>query len=418
VSALGMFGRVAQGYLSSAEADRDKKAQKTKEQEQFASSILLKLVDNPPTPEAGRWAQQTLLEIAEGKWKGKLDISQIPTGEPSPGKPPELGKPPEQQFRQMPTPPPPTGEQYLTPRSPEEQLQQKVEALDSVLESLGVDDETRKAAITQAITGQRRLTLPRPPAPRAEGWEVIEQNGVITGVRTRDKAGPSFLRDDDAMPEEAREFLDAAVSARKESLEADVERDARRTALAIEKAVVLSGLREEVANRKIGHKLADSARDSDKLVGKMDSILRDIKAAGGVITGPQTMALLSFHMSMTIGDLKGGRASWPIIEKHLRSRSWPETFVTLVKGIRARQGEAGLISIGQAREWVELARMRRGLDWIQALEGIRARNMDINDFGIPADILGNLGTAGLPPPPDTPGQPKTAEEYNRLRGQQ
>ena len=235
------------------------------------------------------------------------------------------------------------------------------------------------------------------------------------GVQSLEPPGPQFLRDAPAMPEDAQQFLDEAVSSRATSLEEGVKRDARKAALAIDKAVALSGLREKVADRKIGHKLADSARDSDKLVGKMEAILEEIERTGA-ITGPQTMALLSFHMSMTIGDLKGGRASWPIIEKHLRSRAWPETFITLVKGIRARQGEAGLISIEQAREWVDLARMRRRLDWIQAREGIQARGLDPTQFRIPADILGDVG--GIPSPPGTGAQPKTADEYMKLRGQQ
>ncbi len=440
MSALGMCGKVAAGYLKAAEAGRDKQTAAEKEQRQTATSILMKLVDDPSTrPETIKWALENLTNIAGGKFKGKLDISQIPTGEADPGQPPELGQmagaparppttlpmppetsggapalpfelpgqvgaagPPAFQAGAMPTPPPPTGAQYLTPMSPEEQLRQKTDAVMRVLEEAGVDEPTRQAALVQMTTGMRRRALPKPPTPAKpprQGWKAIEQDGVIMGVQSLEPTGPQFLRDDPEMPEDARAFLDDAVSARAKSLEEGVERDARKAALAIEKAETLSGMREEVANRKIGHKLADSARDSDKLVGKMDSILRDIEAAGGAITGPQTMALLSFHMSMTIGDLKGGRASWPIIEKHLRSRAWPETFVTLVKGIRARQGEAGLISIEQAREWVDLARMRRRLDWIQAREGIQARGLDPTQFRIPADILGDVG--GIPAPPET-----------------
>jgi len=109
MSTLGMFGKVAEGYLKAAEASRDKQSAAEREQRQLATSILMKLVDAPPTPEAGQWAWKTLTEISEGKFKGKLDISQINPTPADPGQPPELGKPPEQQFRQMPTPPPSSG---------------------------------------------------------------------------------------------------------------------------------------------------------------------------------------------------------------------------------------------------------------------------------------------------------------------
>ncbi|KKL65617.1 hypothetical protein LCGC14_2153180, partial [marine sediment metagenome] len=408
------------------------------------------LVEDPSTrPETIKWALENLTNIAGGKFKGKLDISQIPTGEADPGQPPELGQmagqpsrppvtipmPPETAggapalpfvlpgaeaagqpgMMQMPTPPPPTGAQYLTPMSQGEQLRQGVGSIESILREAGVSEDIIQQAITQKLTGLRPPTPVKPTKPPRQGWKVVEQDGVIMGVQSLEPTGPQFLRDDPAMPEDAQQFLDEAVSSRATSLEEGVKRDARKAALAIDKAVALSGLREKVADRKIGHKLADSARDSDKLVGKMEAILEEIERTGA-ITGPQTMALLSFHMSMTIGDLKGGRASWPIIEKHLRSRAWPETFITLVKGIRARQGEAGLISIEQAREWVDLARMRRRLDWIQAREGIQARGLDPTQFRIPADILGDVG--GIPSPPGTGAQPKTADEYMKLRGQQ
>ncbi len=218
MSALGMFGKVAAGYLQAAEANRDKQTAAEKEQRQTAASILMKLVDDPSTrPETKTWALKGLTDIAGGKFKGKLDISQIPTGEADPGQPPELGQmaapagQPQPQQRQMPTPPPPTGAQYLTPMSQEEQLRQGAGSIESILREAGVAPEIIQQAITQKLTGLRPPTAVKPPTPRPAGWEVIEQNGVITGVRSRDKAGPSFLRDDAAKPEEAQAFLDEAV---------------------------------------------------------------------------------------------------------------------------------------------------------------------------------------------------------------
>ena len=459
MSALGMFGKVAAGYLQAAEANRDKQAKETKEREKLASEWLIRILDDPASrPETTIWAQNYLREIAEGKFKGKLDIGQINPTSADPGQPPELGQmagaparppttlpmppetsggapalpfelpgqagaagPPAFQAGAMPTPPPPTGAQYLTPPSSEEQLQQKATALENVLRNAGVPEEDIPHAVSRALTGISRPTIPKPPTPRPAGWEVIDQNGVITGVRSRDKAGPSFLRDDPAKPEEAQQFLDAAVAARATALEKEMIRDVRKSALIIERTEARIHAQGRERDRQTALKLADSARGSDLLVGKMEAILRDIEAAGGVITGPQVMALLSFHMSMTIGDLKGGRASWPIIEKHLGSRAWPETFRTFVKGIRARKGEAGLISIEQAREWVELAQKRRQLDWSVTKESILSRNLNPADFRIPADVLGDLGV--LPgtvpsPPPGAGAKPKTAEEYNKLRGQQ
>ena len=408
MSSIGMVGKIAEGYLRAAETNRDKQAQATKEREKFASSILLKLVDNPPTPEAGTWAQKTLIEIAEGKWKGKLDISQIPTGEADPGQPPELGQmpapagQPQPSPRQMPTPPPPSGEQYLTPMSPGEQLRQGAGSIESILREAGVSEDIIQQAITQKLTGLRPPTPVKPTKPPRQGWKAIEQDGVIMGVQSLEPTGPQFLRDDPAMPEDARAFLDEAVSSRAKSLEEGVLRDARKSALTIERSEAGIHARGKERDRQTALKLVDNARGSDLLAGKMEAILRDIEASGGHITGPQTMALLSFHMSMTIGDLKGGRASWPIIESHLKARPWTQSFVTFVKGIQAKKGEAGLISIEQAREWVDLARMRRKLDWSVTKESILSRNLNPADFRIPADVLGDLGvlpgTVPSPPP--------------------
>ncbi|KKL21297.1 hypothetical protein LCGC14_2446860, partial [marine sediment metagenome] len=394
MSTLGMFGKVAEGYLKAAEASRDKQSAAEREQRQLATSILMKLVDAPPTPEAGQWAWKTLTEISEGKFKG-IDISKIQPAQADPGEPPELGQmaapagQPQPQQRQMPTPPPPTGAQYLTPMSPEEQLRQKTDALMSVLEEAGVDEPTRQAALVQMTTGLRPPTPVKPTKPPRQGWKAIEQDGVIMGVQSLEPTGPQFLRDDPAMPEDARAFLDEAVSSRTMALEEGVERDARKSALAIERSEAGIHARGKERDRQTALKLVDSARGSDLLVGKMEAILREIEASGGHITGPQTMALLSFHMSMTIGDLKGGRASWPIIESHLNARPWTQSFVTFVKGIRAKKGEAGLISIEQAREWVDLARMRRKLDWSVTKESILSRNLNPADFRIPADVLGD-----------------------------
>ncbi|KKK54578.1 hypothetical protein LCGC14_3083290, partial [marine sediment metagenome] len=81
MSALGMFGKVAAGYLKAAEANQDKKSAAEKEQRQTATAILMKMIDDPSTrPETIKWALGNLTEIASGKWKGSLDISKIPTG--------------------------------------------------------------------------------------------------------------------------------------------------------------------------------------------------------------------------------------------------------------------------------------------------------------------------------------------------
>jgi hypothetical protein len=302
-------------------------------------------------------------------------------------------------MRQMPTPPPPTGAQYLTPPSPEEQLQQKATALENVLRNAGVPEEDIPHAVSRALTGISRPTLPTPPKPTAIGYKVIKGPGdIAVGVESLGPTKEQFLPDDPNMPPEAQGLLEEYQTARLDAEEAKIEADAKRDARSLARAVELIEKRADVAKEKVAHKLADAARSSDKLVFKMGNILREIERTGS-ITGPQVMALLSWHMSMTIGGVKGGRMSWPIIEKHLKSRSWPQTFTVLVRGILAKKGEAGLISIEQAREWVELARMRRDADWIEVREGVRARGLDVGGFGIPADLLGDVG--GLPSPPDT-----------------
>lgn len=150
MSATGMFGKVAEGYLKAAEETRDKQSAAEKEQRQLATSILMKLVDDPPTPEAGAWAWKTLTEISEGKFKGKLDISQIAAGAPSPGKLPG----PLQQM--MPPAPKPTGEQYLTPPSPD---------AESRVRAVGIE---REAAARERGTLTARAEFPTPPVTTAK----------------------------------------------------------------------------------------------------------------------------------------------------------------------------------------------------------------------------------------------------------
>ncbi len=405
MSALGMFGRVAQGYLRSAEANRDKQAQTTKEREQFASSILLKLADDPNIrPETAQWITKNLLEIAEGKFKGKLDITQINPTPADPGQPPELGQmaapagQPQPQQRQMPTPPPPTGEQYLTPPRPEEQLQQKATMLENVLRNAGVPEEDIPHAVSRALTGISRPTIPKPPKPTAVGYKVTKGPGNIAlGVESLGPTKEQFLVDDPNMPEEARGLLEEYQTARLEAASAKVKTDAERDARSLARAIELIEKRADVAKEKVGHKLADTARTSDKLVEKMDAMLQEIEQTG-VVTGPQAMALLSWHMSMTVGGIKGARVGRDIIEKHLAARSWPQSLDALARKIMAKGREAGIIPPSQAAEWVHLARVRRTADWNEALGGIRSRDLDVTQFGIPADILGG---GGIPAPPNT-----------------
>ncbi|KKM71468.1 hypothetical protein LCGC14_1430300 [marine sediment metagenome] len=165
-----MFGKVAAGYLKAAEASRDKQTAAEKEQRQTATSILMKLVDDPSTrPETIKWALENLTNIAGGKFKGKLDISQIPTGQADPGQPPELGQmaapagQPQPQQRQMPTPPPPTGEQYLMPMSPEEQARQNAPALQ--LEAAAKRRGT--------LTAEAEFTTTTPPTGKQKDFEFL-----------------------------------------------------------------------------------------------------------------------------------------------------------------------------------------------------------------------------------------------------
>lgn len=176
-----MAGNIAQGYLRAAEAQRDKQTAAEKEQRQLATSIYMKVVENPPTPEAAAWAWKGLTDISQGKFK-KIDISQINPTPADPGQPPELGQmaapagQPQPQQRQMPTPPPPTGAQYLTPPSPEEQLQQQVGAIESVAGRAGIAPER----IQQGI--ERKLLGP----PPSEGPQ-----GVLTRQQVADPDDPS-----------------------------------------------------------------------------------------------------------------------------------------------------------------------------------------------------------------------------------
>ena len=436
MSSLGMFGKVAAGYLKAAEATRDKQSAAEKEQRETATSILMKMIDDPSTrPETIKWALGNLTEIASGKWKGKLDISKIPTGQADPGQPPELGQmagaparppttlpmppetsggapalpfelpgqagaagPPAFQAGAMPTPPPPTGAQYLTPMSQGEQLRQGAGSIEDILLEAGVAPEIVKQALTQKLTGLRPPTPVKPTKPTAIGYKVIKGPGdIATGVESLGPTKEQFLPDDPNMPEEARGLLDKYQAARLDAAATKVEADAKRDARTLARAVELIEKRADVAKEKVGHKLADTARTSDKLVEKMDAMLQEIEQTG-VVTGPQAMALLSWHMSMTVGGIKGARVGRDIIEKHLAARSWPQSLDALARKIMAKGGEAGIIPPSQATEWVHLARVRRTADWNEALGGIRSRGLDVTQFGVPADILGG---GGIPSPPNT-----------------
>ena len=365
----------------------------------------MKLVDDPSTrPETSKWALGILTEIAGGKFKGKLDISQIPTGQADPGQPPELGQmaapagQPQPQQRQMPTPPPPTGAQYLTPMSQGEQLRQGVGSIEDILREAGVSEDIIQQAITQKLTGLRPPTPVKPTKPTAIGYKVIKGPGDIPlGVESLGPTKEQFLLGDPNIPSEAQGILDEYSAARITASEEKVEADAKRDARTLARAVELIEKRADVAKEKVGHRLADAARDSDKLVEKMSTMMQEIEQTG-VVTGPQAMALLAWHMSMTIGGVKGGRVTRDIIEKHLAARSWPQSISVIARRIMAHQGEAGIILPEQAREWVHLAQVRRRADWNEALGGIRSRGLDATKFGVPADILGG---GGIPAPPDT-----------------
>lgn len=71
-------------------------------------------------------------------------------------------------------------------------------------------------------------------------------------------------------------------------------------------------------------------------------------------SGPDDMVLLSLHMSMTFGDVKGARMGRDLIEAHMRTRSLPDSMQVLAN--KVLNGER--LSENQRRQFLQAARDR------------------------------------------------------------
>lgn len=148
---------------------------------------------------------------------------------------------------------------------------------------------------------------------------------------------------------------------------------------------------EQVKMRTEVRKLADVARKAETLSRKMQDILSEVEQTG-TISGPQSMVLLSNHIAMTFGAVKGARMGRDMIMEHLRARSMPQGMEALAR--RILQG--GNLSMKQAEEFVELARIRRFREWQSVVETANARGVDVGMIGVPTEIQGAvLGTQGI-----------------------
>lgn len=142
-------------------------------------------------------------------------------------------------------------------------------------------------------------------------------------------------------------------------------------------------LRDEFAQKKEIRKAEDTAGDFDRLYRVMESQLKNIEASGK-ITGPESMVLLSHHIAMTFGGVKGARIGRDIIEAHLKARSLPEGMAVLAQKVV----DGGTLSIEQAREFVRLARERRLETWRSVSEAAQRRGLEAN---VPEDLKPILG---------------------------
>lgn len=108
------------------------------------------------------------------------------------------------------------------------------------------------------------------------------------------------------------------------------------------------------ANSKAGSNATVDLIGAKRLYKTMQDTLGRIESGKSTAPGADDMVLLSNHIAMTFGTVKGARTGKDLIEAHLRARSLPDNLSVIAT--RVFNGEQ--LTPGQRREFVELAARR------------------------------------------------------------
>jgi hypothetical protein len=93
-------------------------------------------------------------------------------------------------------------------------------------------------------------------------------------------------------------------------------------------------------------------------------VMQDVEKAGGKISGPQFMQLLSYHLAGTMGAVPGASSGIETLKEHIKARSWSESLQAMYNA--AVNG--GDVSLDQAKQWAHMAGQRRQVFLRQAQE--------------------------------------------------
>jgi hypothetical protein len=135
----------------------------------------------------------------------------------------------------------------------------------------------------------------------------------------------------------------------------------------------------------------EKAMEASKIDDLAERIMRDVRARGGQITGPEFMQLLSYHIAGTLGSIKGGNTGEAMIHEHINARPWSEALQAMYN--KAVNG--GNVSMKQAEEWAKLASDRRKVFVDQAHQANELYGAGLDENKMPS------GSSQFTPPPNS-----------------
>lgn len=121
---------------------------------------------------------------------------------------------------------------------------------------------------------------------------------------------------------------------------------------------------------------------AERLLHTMKDTLSRIESGQSSAPGADDMVLLSNHIAMTFGGVKGARTGRDLIEAHLKARSLPDSLAAAAERVM----NGGQLTPGQRKEFVDLANRR--------VEEIRNSRSSLDDY---------FGGSGTPAPTNTGG---------------
>lgn len=138
------------------------------------------------------------------------------------------------------------------------------------------------------------------------------------------------------------------------------------------------------ANARAGSTATVDLASAERMLNTMQGTLDRLNSGKSQAPGADDMVLLSNHLAMTFGGVKGARTGKDLIEAHLKARSLSGT----LEAAAERVLNGGQLTPEQRTEFVELA--KRNVD------SLRQKRSDLNDYF-------SGGAATSPTAPAAPG---------------